>query len=347
MAHQEIIPLARSVETGSLARLKKPITIAGGGLAGLSLGIALQSRGVAVTLHEASAYPRHRVCGEFISGVGRETLAALGIADCLDDATRLQSASWSDSAGRLAEMQAPGRGISRWKLDDHLQQQFVSLGGALVSNSRIAPDPGVIWAAGRSRQPAPWLGLKCHARKLPLTHDLEMFTSPGGYIGLAKIEDGMVNICGLFKARPARGAKGSALLLTMLRESSLHALADRLDESSFCGVAGFQTGLQAGPAFSIGDAASMIPPFTGNGMSMAFESAECALQPALDYAAGRKSWLEAAAASTASQASRFKRRLTTATILHHFLMNRTALRITRTLAHRKMMPFQTLLHLVR
>jgi 2-polyprenyl-6-methoxyphenol hydroxylase-like FAD-dependent oxidoreductase len=352
MAHTVIIPLAWSVETGSLAPLKHPITIAGGGLAGLSLGIALQSRGVAVTLHEASAYPRHRVCGEFISGVGRETLTALGIADCLDDATCLQSASWSDSAGRLAEMQAPGRGISRWKLDDHLQRQFLSLGGTLVTNSRIASAPGVIWAAGRPRQPSPWLGLKCHVCNLPLSHDLEMFTSPGGYIGLAKIEDGMVNICGLFKARPARGAKGSALLLTMLRESSLHALADRLeaadlDESSFCGVAGFQTGLQAGPAFSIGDAASMIPPFTGNGMSMAFESAECALQPALDYAAGRKSWLEAAEASTASQASRFKRRLTTATILHHLLMNRAALRITRSLAHRKMMPFQTLLHLVR
>ena len=68
---------------------------------------------------------------------------------------------------------------------------------------------------------------------------------------------------------------------------------------------------------------------------------------ALDYAAGRKAWLEAAEASTASQASRFKRRLTTATILHHLLMNRAALRITRSLARRKMMPFQTLLHLVR
>lgn len=305
-----------------------------------------------MTLHEASTYPRHRVCGEFISGVGAETLAALGIAGCLDDATRLQSASWNDSAGCLAEIQAPGRGISRWKLDDHLQRHFLSLGGTLATNSRIASAPGIIWAAGRPRRPSTWLGLKCHARNLPLTHDLEMFTSPGGYTGLAKIEDGVVNICGLFHARPARGAKGSALLVTMLRESSLHALAERLeaadlDESSFCGVTGFQIGLQTGPAFSIGDAAGMIPPFTGNGMSMAFESAACALQPAMDYATGRKSWLEAAAASTASQISRFKRRLTTAAILHRLLMNRAALRITRALARRKIMPFQTLLHLVR
>jgi hypothetical protein len=199
LKNQQIIPLARSVKTDSLAPLKKPITIAGGGLAGLSLGIALQSRGVPVTLHEASTYPRHRVCGEFISGVSDETLATLGIADCLNDAAPLQSASWSDSSGRLAEMMVPGRGISRWKLDDHLQRQFLALGGTLVTNSRIASAPGVIWAAGRPRRPSSWLGLKCHARDLPLSRDLEMFTSPGGYIGMAKIEDGRVNICGLFK----------------------------------------------------------------------------------------------------------------------------------------------------
>ena len=352
MAHPGIIPLARIVETSSLARLKNPITIAGGGLAGLSLGIALQSRGVSVTLHEASNYPRHRVCGEFISGVRDETLETLGIRDCLNEATHLLSASWNDPAGRLAEMQAPGRGISRWKLDAYLQQQFLSLGGRLVTNSRVAPAPGVIWAAGRPRQPSSWLGLKCHARNLPLTHDLEMFTSPGGYIGLARIEDEKVNICGLFQRSSPSGAKGSALLLSILRGSSLDALADRLeaadiDESSFCGVAAFQTGHQEGPEFCIGDAASMIPPFTGNGMSMAFESAECALQPAMDYATGRKSWQEAASASTASQVRRFNRRLAVAGALHRILLNPLGLRLTSALARRKCLPFQTLLHLVR
>ena len=352
MAHPGIIPLARIVETSSLAPLKNPITIAGGGLAGLSLGIALQSRGVSVTLHEASTYPRHRVCGEFISGVSDETLETLGIGDCLNEATNLLSASWNDPVGRLAEMQAPGRGISRWKLDEHLKNQFLSLGGRLITNSRIEPAPGLIWAAGRPRQPSSWIGLKCHARNLPLTHDLEIFISPGGYIGLARIEDEKVNICGLFQKKPPGGAKGSALLLSMLRDFSLGALADRLEtadieESSFCGVAAFQTGHQEGPEFCIGDAASMIPPFTGNGMSMAFESAECALKPVMDYATGRKSWLEAASASTASQARRFNRRLAVAGALHRILLNPFGLRLTSTLARRKCLPFQTLLHLVR
>lgn len=249
-------------------------------------------------------------------------------------------------------MAVPGRGISRWILDDRLQQLFCSLGGTLITNSRIYPAHGVIWAAGRPRQPSPWLGLKCHARNLPLTHDLEMFTSSGGYIGLAKIGDDLVNICGLFKIPRSCQAKGSARLIAMIRQVGLSALADRLefadlDESSVCGVAGFQLGIQDGPPFSIGDAASMIPPFTGNGMSMAFESAESALQPALDYANGHRSWMEAASESTASQATRFKRRLRTAGILHHFLTNPAALSLTRALARRKCLPFQTLLHLVR
>jgi len=305
-----------------------------------------------VTLHEASTYPRHRVCGEFISGVSNDTLQSLGIGTCLDDATPLQTATWNDRTGLLSEMAVPGRGISRWKLDDHLQRRFRDLGGTLLTNSRIPPAPGVIWAAGRPRRRSQWLGLKCHARNLKLSHDLEMFTSTGGYIGLAKIEDSRVNICGLFKRRQPSGAKGSALLLSILRQSSLDALADRLeaadlDEESFCGVAEFQTGQQSGPPFCIGDAASMIPPFTGNGMSMAFESAECALQPTLDYAAGRNSWMEAANTSTANQTSRFKRRLISATILHHFLTNPTTLRLTSALARRNYLPLQNLLHFVR
>ena len=58
----------------------KPITIVGGGLAGLTLGIGLRQRGVPVTLWEAGHYPRHRVCGEFISGRGQAALTRLGLA---------------------------------------------------------------------------------------------------------------------------------------------------------------------------------------------------------------------------------------------------------------------------
>ena len=57
----------------------------------LSLAAGLRSRGVAVEVHEAGSYPRHRVCGEFISGVETSTLEALGIRADFDDALRHRS----------------------------------------------------------------------------------------------------------------------------------------------------------------------------------------------------------------------------------------------------------------
>jgi menaquinone-9 beta-reductase len=62
----------------------KPITIVGGGLAGLTLGIGLRQREVPVTVWEAGHYPRHKVCGEFISGQGQEVLRRLDLMSLLE-----------------------------------------------------------------------------------------------------------------------------------------------------------------------------------------------------------------------------------------------------------------------
>jgi 2-polyprenyl-6-methoxyphenol hydroxylase-like FAD-dependent oxidoreductase len=64
-------------------------------------------------------------------------------------------------------------------------------------------------------------------------------------------------------------------------------------ENSFCAVAGLSLQPQSAGTHAeicIGDAITMIPPVTGNGMSMAFESTELALQPLLAWSRGELAW---------------------------------------------------------
>ncbi len=331
-----------------MAGLIKPVVIAGGGLAGLSLGIALLRRGAAVTLHEAGKYPRHRVCGEFISGVTSETLENLGVASHFDDAMRLTSSLWFDGRGAIANLRVSGLGISRWELDDRLQKDFIKSGGILKTGSRIAPGDGIVWAAGRVRTEGRWIGVKCHARELPLASDLEMHLGTNGYVGLARIGKGLVNVCGLFRRQ--KGIGGREALIQCLQAGGLDSLAERLsralpDPESFCAVAGFRTGRQDGPPFSIGDAARMIPPFTGNGMTMAFESAESALGPLLEYCADRISWQEAALLAGRAQDHRFARRMRVAWGLHSLLTSRPAL--VASLARWHLIPCRQILRFIR
>lgn len=324
------------------------VTIAGGGLAGLALGIGLRRRGVGVTLHEAGTYPRHRVCGEFVSGVNDGVLQKLGVASHFHDAARLSSARWFDARGQVASLKVAAMGISRRTLDDRLQRDFREAGGILHQNSRILPGAGTVWAAGRAKTRGKWIGLKCHARDIELSGDLEMHLGRNGYAGLARVENGAVNICGLFRTQTAAGGRNA--LENHLRAGGLVHLADRveaadIDPDSRCGVAGFDFGRQHCPEFSIGDAARMIPPFTGNGMSMALESAACALDPLLEFAAGRVSWRGAMSTSGHLQNSLFRRRMVTAAFLQRVLASMPGL--VGALARAGCVPCGLLLQLVR
>ena len=87
----------------------KPITIIGGGLAGLALGIGLRLRGIPVTVYEATHYPRHRVCGEFISGRGQQVLRELGLEDVLREAGAIPATT---AMFRIHKTASPGTGAS-------------------------------------------------------------------------------------------------------------------------------------------------------------------------------------------------------------------------------------------
>lgn len=326
------------------------IEIAGGGLAGLSLGIALQDRGVSVTIREAGSYPRHKVCGEFVNGVTSETLANLRIDSIFEKALHHRRTRWwvNDVEVLEAELERPALGLSRWDMDESLRELFLSKGGSLQVKDRVQAQAreGLVWTAGRVLQKgSPWLGLKGHF--LGMTLDgLEMHLGDGGYVGLTPVHGGRVNVCGLFEQR---GLRGENVILSYLEAAGLGELAQRLgkaefDQKSLTGVSGFALGDQKGndDLLTLGDAERMIPPFTGNGMSMAFESAECALEPLLAYANEDQSWEEACLEIREELDGRFDQRVRLAQAMHHFLNVKLGRSCLKWAARANVLPFHWL-----
>ena len=319
----------------------RPLTIVGGGLAGLTLGIALRQRGVPVTIWEAGHYPRHRVCGEFICGRGRETLTALGLDEALAHAgarlARTAAFFTGTTAGPVRALPEPALCLSRFALDATLAAQFRARGGELREGKRWSGSPtddGIIQASGRRARTTSarwrWFGLKAHARGVALTADLEMHLTPGGYIGLCQLADGLVNLCGLFRRRSDAGSDALPSRTEMLRGapgSVLHARLARAEflPESVCAIGGLDLApltTRATDECRIGDALTMIPPFTGNGMSMAFESAHLATEPLVQWSHAENSWPETRRTIAARSEQLFRPRLTWAKRLHALMFFR-------------------------
>ena len=321
--------------------MANPITIVGGGLAGLTLGIGLRQRGVLVTVWEASRYPRHRVCGEFISGAGQRSLARLGLLNGLQNAGAGSAVSAAFFAGkaRIPTRRLPEAAlcISRFVLDEWLAREFQRLGGELRLGVRWSGEfkTGIVRASGRRAEPVAdgWrlFGLKVHACGVSLDADLEMHFVPSGYVGLCRLAGGDVNVCGLFRSettvpdlaqrwRDWLGGPAGSMLHSRLSGA-------RYEEASFCSVAGLclrpQRATQRNEC-CIGDALTMIPPVTGNGMSMAFESGELAIEPLVKFSRDDLTWTQAQQEIASACDHRFSARLRWASWLQQALFHPTA-----------------------
>ncbi|MAS96646.1 MAG: hypothetical protein CMO55_25940 [Verrucomicrobiales bacterium] len=326
--------------------MSRPIEIIGGGLAGLTLGIALRRFNIPVRIRDVGTYPRHRVCGEFLSGSGVEHLSNLGVLSQIKE----KGANWANDYAFFSEtsrlhhdqLDTPTLCLSRYALDDLLQKQFIELGGTLEQNCRVSVTkesnvPGTVLATGRKRKATSgkwrWFGLKAHIEGFEMESDLEMHLHPDMYVGANQIENGRVNLCGLFRSPvDSNGEKKRTPepeeLLRGMKESLLY---DRTKNATFlpdslCAVAG----LDLTPAtsadtdqFRIGDSLTMIPPFTGNGMSMAIESAVIASEPLRRFSCDEISWEDALTEARTNLETRFSSRLSWATHIQSLLFSPT------------------------
>lgn len=334
----------------------KRVTIAGGGLAGLSLGIALQSRNVPVRVIEAANYPRHRVCGEFISGIADSELTALGIHDLFSSAKRHTGTVWYDGERRMwaRNLPVPAYGISRFQLDAALAERLQALGGELRCGERFeGTGEGVVVAIGRRRQASEWLGLKAHFENLALDADLEIHLDQRGYVGLTRVEGDRVNVCGLF--RRGEILTGENALASAIRTAGFRSLSEKIGqakmiEGTLKGVSHFSLGWQRETndgTVSIGDSSAMIPPFTGNGMTMAFQSALAATEPLESWSAGKSDWQITCEEIRRVHRSLFQRRLGWARFLQSVLLNPIGRRIASELIASGIVRFDSVYRMVR
>lgn len=335
----------------------KPIVIIGGGLAGLSLGAALQESGIETTILEAGAYPRHRVCGEFISGLAPEDSNRLGLGPSLADARRLSTVSWHRNGREVCRyrLPQPALGLSRFTLDARLAARFQAAGGTLASRTRVRenkPEPGTIRTTGHRVSPSPFIGLKAHFHGISLATDLEMHLGEQAYVGLSPVEGGAVNLCGLFRRRPIRGSIPEMLDRYLgacgLKSLQFSLQSGKVVADSPCAVAGLDYGRpsSARSHVSLGDARQLIPPFTGAGMATAFAAAAESLEPLGDYTHDAIDWNEATSQIQTRLNRRLTRRLRTARLLHPFLLHPRRQAIVAGLARCNLLPFGLLFRLL-
>jgi len=312
------------------------ITIVGGGLAGLTLGILLRKQNHRVTIYEAGNYPRHRVCGEFLNGAG-----AVLLQQIMAQATTPVPVTGSGAAvaffnsnRRLIKVQLPNPGliISRWDFDAFLAAEFQALGGELLSGVRWRGNEGsegIVFATGRtidrSEKGFRFLGIKVHL-KLQMDLDLEMHFRKNGYVGLTKLPGGFANLCGLFKFdRPVPGLKAGyrsflagetgSVLWNRLRDAAW------LEESFwFCVRFSFGSGSVWANRLSLGDSFEMIPPFTGNGMSLALEMAFATEPWITRFAEGKISWTEVVRQANRDLVRLTRWRMISARLIQTFLL---------------------------
>ena len=282
----------------------RTITIAGGGLAGLTLGLLLRRENIPVEIWDAGSYPRHRVCGEFISGQGLTILNQLSLpgfpVPLGGFATSVRFFNSSRSS-RIFSLPHAAVSIDRSELDFMLAREFEKRGGVLRENSRWTDSfdqEGLVRATGRrlqKEQSSQFLGLKVHARDIPLSADLELHFSDEGYVGLSRQQGGQVNICGLFRSgvRLAEARKNCGRIFARVVSGPLKSRLEELSPDSFAAVAGVsmhRESLRRSTECRLGDSICMIPPLTGNGMSLAIESAQCAAPVLAEYCHGHVDW---------------------------------------------------------
>lgn len=333
------------------------ILIAGGGLAGLASGIHLAKKGIEVTIIEKESYPRHKVCGEYVSNEILPYLDWLGADVSTLNPTRITRFELSDTSGKKISSALPlgGIGISRYALDNFLYQTALKTGCTVIEDNitdvafnedafTITTSSGiykariVIGAYGKRssidqainrsfiKKKSPWLAIKAHYNGDFDDTVVALHTFEGGYCGISKTETGVLNICYLADYATFKKHKNTEAYQKEVLYKNKY-LKDILSNSTMIfekPLAISQISFEKKAAVEnhilmTGDTAGLIHPLCGNGMAMALHSAKMASEAAIAYTKGQVSRNEMEKRYSKEWKKHFRSRMITGRLLSKIL----------------------------
>ena len=339
--------------------MEKNVIIIGGGLAGLTAAIHLSRAKIPVMLIERNTFPKHKVCGEYLSNEVKPYFDSLGIDLSPIHPVVITQTEISTRDGRriVSDLPLGGISISRYALDEALLRQAQNAGCKVildkvtdvvfrenlftVSTQETSYQAGIVlgafgkranldlkWQRNFLSKPAHWMAVKAHYIGHFPDGIVALHNFKGGYCGVSKVETGGINICYLADLRLFRKYRDIDEFQQKVVATNPH-LRQILGESKllFSPISISQISFEKkspveNDILMIGDTAGLIHPLCGNGMAMAVHSAKIASELVIGYRNGKIDSMKALqnAYKTQWNAS-FRSRLKTGRRLARILQN--------------------------
>jgi flavin-dependent dehydrogenase len=337
---------------------KKDIVIIGGGLAGLVSAIHLSKAGLSVVLIEKNEYPKHKVCGEYISNEVLPYLQSLNADPYALNAKKITRFLLSTTTGKTIETKLPlgGFGVSRYTLDYFLYTKAIENNCVVLTdtvtdikfsdyffeittkNEEKITAAIAIGAFGKRsnvdvklnrqfiKNKSPFVGVKTHVQGSFPDDLVALHNFKGGYCGISQVENGNINVCFLANYQTFQQYKNIEAYKQSVLYKNPH-LKNIFENSTpvfeqpltISQISFSNKATVENHIIMCGDAAGMIHPLCGNGMAMAIHSAKIASELIIDYF-NKKIKLRIAleTAYTNKWNQAFKTRLATGKILQAF-----------------------------